>query len=415
VTVGEHGLKVLILGVGSQGSVIATHLARSPEVTEIRLADINFRKVKNLAKRLGSDKVATHKVNARKLERVVNVAKKADIIVNAASYSWDLIENSMKASLKVGANYIDLAGVRQLIFDRDFKDSSLTAIIGMGEDPGISNLLAARASDKLDRIDEIRIKDWGSVRSKEMVSSWSPAAAWADLAAEPIIYDKGKFKLVPPFSGEEVYHFPAPIGPQKVTWHAHEEVVTIPHFFKNVDYVDFKLGIPDLAIAKYVIQLGLMSEEYITVRGRRIHPRDVFVTLLPRTLSMDEVESKMADGTLMEEQEYIVLEAVGDKAGRRIKYNGSVLMTLQEVSKLMSGATALSYLVGTPAAIGVEMFCRKEIETSGVLAPEGLKKKERDALLRYLVKKGIKIREETQDLYKFRIGSLEKILMEEEI
>ena len=60
-------MKVLILGVGSQGSVIATHLAKSPEVTEIRLADINFRKVKNLARRLGSDKVATHKVNARKL------------------------------------------------------------------------------------------------------------------------------------------------------------------------------------------------------------------------------------------------------------------------------------------------------------------------------------------------------------
>lgn len=415
MTVGEYGLKVLILGVGSQGSVIATHLAESPEVTEIRLADINFRKVKTLARRLESDKVTTHKVNARKLERVVNAAKKADVIVNATSYSWGLIENSMKASLKVGANYIDLAGVKQLILDRDFKDSGLTAIMGMGEDPGISNLLAAHAADKLDRIDEIRIKDWGSVRSKEMVSSWSPAAAWADLAADPIIYDKGKFKLVPPFSGEEVYPFPTPIGPQKVTWHAHEEVVTIPYFIKNVDYVDFKLGTPDLAIAKCVIQLGLLSEKYITVRGKRIHPRDVFVTLLPRTLSMDEVESKIADGTLMEEQECIVVEALGDKAGRRIKYHGYVVMTLKEANKLMSGATALSYLVGTPAAIAVEMFCRKEIETTGVVAPEGLNKRERDSLLKYLVKKGIKIREETQALYKFRIRSFEKILIEEEI
>ncbi|MGQ9507751.1 MAG: saccharopine dehydrogenase C-terminal domain-containing protein, partial [Candidatus Bathycorpusculaceae bacterium] len=151
----------------------------------------------------------------------------------------------------------------------------------------------------------------------------------------------------------------------------------------------------------------------ITVRGRRIHPRDVFVTLLPRTLSMDEVESKIADGTLMEEQECIVVEALGDKAGRRIKYHGYVVMTLQEANKLMSGATALSYLVGTPAAIAVEMFGRKEIETNGVVAPEGLKKRERDSLLKYLVKKGVKIREETQALYKFRIGSFEKILIEE--
>ena len=405
-------MKVLILGCGAQGSVIATHLAKSPHVNELRLADVSIRKAKSLANRLQSDKVTAYKVNANNLKRLLKVAKKVDVVVNAASYSWSIIENSMEAALTSGAHYVDLAGIEQVRFNNKWEDAGLTAIIGMGEDPGITNLLAAKAADEMDSVDEIRMRDWGSVNSKEMVSSWSPAAAWADFAEEPIIYDHGVFKRVPPFSGEEVYKFPPPIGPQTVTWHAHEEVVSLPQYIKGVKYVDFKLGIPDLTVVRYIINLGLLSDRYISVKGRRISPRTVFTSLLPRTLSMDEVEEKIAEGSLTDEQECITVEVKGEKEGQKMEYAAYVLMSLQEANTIMPGATALSYLVGTPAAAATEMLLKGEIKTKGVVAPEGLNRKERNTLLTGITERGIKIREKTRTLYSFRVQSLEDILAE---
>jgi saccharopine dehydrogenase (NAD+, L-lysine-forming) len=405
-------LKVLILGCGAQGSVIATHLAKSPHVNELRLADLGIRKAKSLASRLQSDKVTAYKVNANNLKRLLKVAKKVDVVVNAASYSWSIIENTMEAALTSGAHYVDLAGIEQIKYNNKWEDSGLTAIIGMGEDPGITNLLAAKAADEMDAVDEIRIRDWGSVNSKEMVSSWSPTAAWADFAEEPIIYEHGIYKRVPPFSGEEVYKFPPPIGPQTVTWHAHEEVVSLPLYIKGVKYVDFKLGIPDLTVVRYIINLGLLSDKYISVKGRRISPRTVFTSLLPRTLSMDEVEEKIAEGTLTDEQECITVEVKGEKEGQKVEYAAYALMNLHEANALMPGATALSYLVGTPAAVAAEMLLKGEIKTKGVLAPEGLSRKERNALLTGITERGIKIRERTRTLYSFRVQNLEEILAE---
>lgn len=405
-------MKVLVLGCGAQGSVIATHLAKSPNVNELRLADVSIRKAKSLANRLQIDKVTAYKVNANNFKRLLKVAKKVDVMVNAASYSWSIIENSMEAALTSGAHYVDLAGVEQLQFNSKWEDSGLTAIIGMGEDPGITNLLAAKAADEMDVVDEIRMRDWGSVNSKEMVSSWSPAAAWADFAEEPIIYDHGVFKRVPPFSGEEVYKFPPPIGPQTVTWHAHEEVVSLPQYIKGVKYVDFKLGIPDLTVVRYIINLGLLSDRYVSIKGRRVSPKKVFTSLLPRTLSMDEVEEKIKDGSLIDEQECITVEVKGEKEGQKVEYAAYVLMNLQEANTLMSGATALSYMVGTPAAVATEMLLKGEIKTKGVVAPEGLSRKERSTLLKGITERGIKIREKTRTLYSFRVQSLEDILAE---
>jgi saccharopine dehydrogenase (NAD+, L-lysine-forming) len=406
-------LKVLILGCGAQGSVIATHLAKSSNINELRLADVSIKKAKNLANRLQSDKVTAYKVNANNIKRLIKVAKKADVVVNAASYSWGIIKNSMEAALTVGAHYVDLAGIEQIIFDPKWKDAGLTALIGMGEDPGITNLLAAKAADEMDAVDEILMRDWGSVNSKEMVSSWSPSAAWADFAEEPIIYDHGVFKRVPPFSGEEVYRFPPPIGPQTVTWHAHEEVISLPQFIKKrIKYVDFKLGIPDLPVVRYIVNLGLLSDKYVSIKGRRVSPRKVFTSLLPRTLSMDEVEEKIAEGSLLDEQECITVEVKGEKEGQKVEYNAYALMSLQEANNIMPGATALSYLVGTPAAVATEMLCKGEIKTSGAIAPEGLNRRERRALLTEITNRGIKIRERTRTLYNFRVQKLEDMLKE---
>jgi len=234
-------MKILVVGTGAQGSVIATELVRSPGVSEVRLSDIDLGKAKRLAERLKSEKVHTHRVDA--------------------NWRPQFNLNIMEASLKVGAHYQDLASypTEQLALSDRWKEAGLTALIDTGVSPGFTNVLAAQAADKLDRVEEIRIRLWGGVESKEPTSFWSPETAWTDMAAEPIVYENGEYKEVPPFSGEEAYNFPDPVGQQTVFWHSHEEPETIPRFIgKGVKYVDFKMGGPDFPLAKAIVELAFL-------------------------------------------------------------------------------------------------------------------------------------------------------------
>ena len=386
----------MILGVGAQGSVIASHLVKYPEVAEVRLADINLEKVDKLANRLNSDKVRVHKVDATNVEEIVKAAEGVDLFVNAASYVWKLIENSMEAALRIKANYLDLAGARQIQFSEKWREANLTALIGGGEDPGISNVLAKEGAERLDRVDEIRIKDWGSMDSKEIIFGWNPPALWADLASSPDVFENGEHKRLPPFSGEEIYDFPAPIGPKTVTHHAHEEVSTLSRFIEGVKYVEFKLGTPELPMVKFIIELGLMGRDPIEVKGVKVSPREVLFALTPPTLTMDEVEEKIRAGILVDEQECILVDVKGEKEGKEARHVLYTIMSLKEANQLMPGATGVAYLTGTSGAVFAKMLLDGEITTNGAIPPECLSKRERAAFLEHLAEKGIIIREKAE-------------------
>ncbi|RLI39948.1 hypothetical protein DRO69_13600, partial [Candidatus Bathyarchaeota archaeon] len=293
--------KILVVGTGAIGIVIASELSKNPDVDEVRLADINLQRAERIRDWLKSEKVSAHRVDAGKPDDVVRAAKDVDVIVNATLPRFNLTITN--AALKAKANYIDLAMydyssyTKQLELDDKYKEAGLTALLNAGSSPGITNVLAAHAADKLDRVDAIRIRIFDNVESKEIVSTWSPKVMWDDMATEPVVYENGKYKKVPLFSGEEIYNFPDPIGPQTVYAHVHEEPVSLPRFIdKGLRYVDLKLGTPDMPIVKFVVQLGFLDEEPVEVGGVKVAPRDLFFKLIPPTLSFEEVENKIKAG-----------------------------------------------------------------------------------------------------------------------
>lgn len=386
-------MKVLVVGgYGAQGSVICTYLARSPDVSEIVCAGRNLEKAKRLVERLKSDKVSPKKLDAAKQDELTGAAKGMDLVVNATVPKYNLIV--MDAVLKGGAHYQDLASgptdtpmdkfiSKQIERNSKYEDAGLTALINTGSSPGVTNVLVRHAADKLDRVDEIKIRYTGLMETKKFISIWSPETAWADMAEEPFLYENGKLKRVPPFSGEEVYPFPEPFGPQKVVHHHHEEVVTLPRFIgKGLKYVDFKMGDPDMPIAKAIWQIGLLSKKPIDVRGIKVAPRDVFVSAIPPPLTMEEVEQKIKEGILVDASECGVVKVAGVKAGARIRYTYEwPTLNLREANKIMPGATQESYCTGVPAAIFAWMLGRGEIKTMGVIAPECLELEARNTFL----------------------------------
>ena len=190
--------KILVVGTGAIGIVIASELSKNPDVDEVRLADINLQRAERIRDWLKSEKVSAHRVDAGKPDDVVRAAKDVDVIVNATLPRFNLTITN--AALKAKANYIDLAMydyssyTKQLELDDKYKEAGLTALLNAGSSPGITNVLAAHAADKLDRVDAIRIRIFDNVESKEIVSTWSPKVMWDDMATEPVVYENGEYK-----------------------------------------------------------------------------------------------------------------------------------------------------------------------------------------------------------------------------
>ena len=386
-------MKVLVVGgYGAQGSIICTYLARSPDVSEIVCAGRNLEKAKKLVERLKSDKVTAKKLDATNSDELTTAAKGMNLVVNATVPKYNLI--IMDAVLKGGANYQDLASgptdipmdkfvLKQIERSKKYEDAELTALINTGSSPGVTNVLARHAADKLDQVDEIKIRYTGFMETKEYISIWSPETAWADMAEEPFLFENGELKRILPFSGQEVYVFPEPFGPQTVVHHHHEEVVTLPRFIgKGLKYVDFKMGDADILTAKAIWEIGLLNDKPVNVKGVKVTPRDVFYSAIPPTLTMEEVEQKIKEEILVDAAECGVIEITGEKAGEKTRYTYEwPTLSIREANKIMPGATQESYATGVPAAIFAWMLGKREIKNIGVIAPECLELEARRTFL----------------------------------
>jgi len=309
-------------------------------------------------------------VNALNYRRVAKLAKNVDILINATLPKYNL--SLMKACLEAGAHYIDLASDdtdEQIKLNRRFKEQGLTALICMGEDPGLSNILARYGVEQLSKAKSIKIRDCESSIIKGMRSHLTPLYSkevyFSELSESAYIYQNGRYRRLPPLSGYEEYEFPPPIGRMPVYAVSHEEVFTIPKYIKGVKYVDFKLFIPSdvVQILKVLKVLGLLSKRKVKVDGQEISPAKVLYAVLP---DPEELIGKVSGYA------GIVVEVEGKKNRRRVKHVLYTLMSHEEAYKEFD-TTATAYLTGTPPAVAALMIASGEIRERGVYPPENLK------------------------------------------
>jgi saccharopine dehydrogenase (NAD+, L-lysine-forming) len=385
-----------LLGVGAVGSVTATHLADSPDVSEVVLGDIALDRAKVLGDKLRSGKVSAIKVNAGDRKDLTKVIKQTDLVINAALPRYNLL--IMDVALKNNVNYIDLASdipydavQNQLRLSNKFEAANLTAIMGLGEDPGMSNLFARHLAERMDRVEEIYIRDGDSGVSKEFAFPclFSPDVLIDEVLNQPNIYKNGSLLRLSPLSGEEVYSFPGPVGQLTVYHVDHEETETLPQFInKDIRYVDFKLALSGetVQMLKMMKQLNLTSKKPIEVKGLKIAPKDVLLELLPRPADL---------AGKVEGYSCLVVEVNGKKDSKRVRAIAHTYMSHQEAYKKF-GVTATAYLTGTPPAIGAVMLAKREITIKGVVPPECL---EPDPFFVELKKKGIKVNERMRETH----------------
>jgi saccharopine dehydrogenase-like NADP-dependent oxidoreductase len=380
--------KVLIVGTGGQGGSCASILARDKDVTEIVLGDIDIELANKVKNKIKSDKISAVKLNAGKIEEIKNTARDVDVIINLTLPQFNV--NIMQAALESGVHYLDSASGeplwtqltkgQPLEFDDEFKKAHLAALIACGGSPGVTNVLARYACDKLDRVDEIRIRLGGKPlkESREVVSAWDPGwapeVAISDFALPPGVFENGKPQVYPIFSGCEEYVFPDPVGPMLVTYHAHEESVTLPRFIgKGIKYCDFKYQLDPIAGA--LVKMGFAERRAIDVKGVKVTPIDVLMKLVHHPvdtfLSENESVAKLPPALVV----MIVTEIKGAKAGEDIAYRLTwpyfLFTTVEEKLEMYQKFGTTNIAVALPAIIGAKMCVAGQAER-GVIAPECL-------------------------------------------
>ncbi len=385
--------KVIVVGVGAQGSTIARRLDEEKNVAEVICADYDQKAAESIAAQLTKAKAV--QLNAKNTDEIIKAAEGCDLIVNGLDPNFNM--NVMDAALAVGACYQDLASgpVSDLDFvsavkrclnrNDEFAAKGLTALINTGSAPGMANVLTRHGVEKLDSCDKIDIFVYDEIWSKKFIPFWwSPQTAFGDMAAEPILYKDGEFVKVPPFNNPQMTEFKG-VGEKRMVDHEHEEPVTMGllsgKVLKGVKEVNFRYGGPGLELAESLYKMGLLSDEKIEVKGTEIVPMDIVSKLTPPAPKYaDEIKAVLDEGMVSEDGVFLV-RVEGVKDGRKVRIDLYCLAPGLTEAFEKAGITHESYLTGQAAFLFTKMFVNDVITTKGCFPPEVLETKEREYYL----------------------------------
>ncbi len=382
-------IRVVLFGAGAMGTVAARRLVRLKEIDDLVIADLVANRARSLTAALRSLKATALPLRDTTPGGLGKALEHADLAINAAHVDLDL--PLMEACLDAGSNYMDLSSepAKQFPYDTRFRNAGLTALLGGGEDPGIGNVLARHAADRLDSVHAIRIRDGDTASSPDtpLPVVWSPETFLVEVFSPGLAFEDGKLVRPPPWSGKEIYPFPEPVGPQPVYLMDHEEPETLGKFIgKGLRHVDLKLAIADATyrVLHTIHDLGLLRDEPVTVEGVRVSPRKMLMSLVRRPADL----VGRVTGTAM-----IVVEVDGLKEGKRVSHRLYTGMRHEDAAR-RHNATATGYLVGTGAAVFATQFVRGQIPQKGVLSAECLDPAESLRLMGHM---GLKVVHEVRE------------------
>lgn len=374
-------MKAMIIGAGAQGAAAAAILARDESVEKIILGDLNEKMVTQVAEKINSDKLEHVVVDANDVDKVAEYAKAADVIIDFAM-PW-LVPKVMEAAIKAKVHYVnsafdtpfwdELAEGKPLSYHEEFVKIGKTAIMGCGATPGMSNVYVRKYVDKLDTVENIFINctlkgPQELSKARPWFPGWSPRQAMIDFATEPMIFENGKYKKMPIFSGEEEFDFKEPINKGWIAYHSHEEAYSIPHVFKEKGLVNsnFKFILDEQAAT--FVKMGFVPENEIIVNGQKVKPLDVLVEMTEKTSDVFTGEKRpVNDFDPMPTTLFLIIK--GKKDGKDVTYN--VLLPAlnakrQQVYDIF-GTTII--IVALPAITGAKM-CIEGVKKGLVFSEE---------------------------------------------
>ena len=377
-------MKILVIGTGGVGSAFAAIAAGRDFFEHIMLADLDEARARRVAERHG-DRFSAAAVDASDGSAISELASinGCDVIVNAADPRF--VMPIFDAAFDAGCTYLDLAmslsakhpdkphelvgtklGDEQFAKAAAWEDKGLLALVGIGVEPGMSDVFARYAADHLfSTIDEIGVRDGANleVEGYRFAPSFSIWTTIEECLNPPVIWEKDRgWYTTPPFSEPETFVFPEGIGPVECVNVEHEEVLLIPRWI-DANRVTFKYGLGEefIQVLQTLALLGLDSTKPVKVGGAEVTPRDVVAAVLPDPATLgDRMHGKTCAGTWV--------KGIGVDGNAREVYLFHVADNDETMAR--DGSQAVVWQTAINPVIALELLHSGAWAGSGVLGPE---------------------------------------------
>uniref|UniRef100_UPI003FEED8F2 saccharopine dehydrogenase C-terminal domain-containing protein n=1 Tax=Barnesiella intestinihominis TaxID=487174 RepID=UPI003FEED8F2 len=364
--------KVLIIGAGGVGTVVAHKIAQNPDVfTEIVLASRTQSKCDAIADAIGGNHIVTDRVDADKVEDLVALFKKhkPDIVVNVALPYQDL--TIMDACLHCGVNYLDTANYEPLdeakyeykwqwAYRERFEQAGLTAILGCGFDPGVSGVYTAYAAKHyFKEMQYLDIVDCNAGNhGMAFATNFNPEINIREVTQKGKYYENGKWIETEPHEIHRPLTYPN-IGPKESYLIYHEELESLVKNYPTIKRARFWMtfGQEYLTHLRVIQNIGMARIDPIMYNGVEIVPIQFLKAVLPNP-------GDLGKNYTGETSIGCRIRGIG-KDGKELTYyvynNCS-----HHAAYLETGAQGVSYTTGVPAMIGAMMFLTGKWKKPGV-------------------------------------------------
>ncbi|GIF14222.1 saccharopine dehydrogenase family protein [Actinoplanes teichomyceticus] len=307
-------MRVLLIGAGGVGTAITRIAARRSFFDQMVVADHDPARARSAVSTVGDSRFRAERVDASDPVAVTALLRRTgcDVLLNATDPRF--VMPLFEAARTAGATYLDMAmslsrphpelpyqktGVK--LGDAQFEQhdawarAGALALVGMGVEPGLSDVFARHAADELfDEIDEIGVRDGANltVDGYEFAPSFNIWTTIEECLNPPVVWEAGRgWFTTAPFSEPEVFDFPEGIGPVQCVNVEHEEVLLIPRWV-DARRVTFKYGLGEefIRTLRTLHQIGLDRTDGVIVPGPNgpvtVSPRDVVAASLPDPASL---------------------------------------------------------------------------------------------------------------------------------
>jgi lysine 6-dehydrogenase len=377
---------MLVLGAGLQGSACAYDLLQNPEVSQVRLADLRLDHLPEFLKPLSGPRLIPTTLDVRDHDAVLAVMRESDAVMSAIPYYYNLA--LAECAVEAGVHFCDLGGNTDIVFQQKSLSEraaakGVTVVPDCGVAPGMVNILAEYGIRQLDSVTSVRIYVGGLpqdpqpplnyqvVYSLEGVLDYYTTRSW--------VLRGGQRTQVTALSEREPIEFPAPVGTLEA-FHTAGGLSTMAFRYEGViPEMEYKtLRYPGHAeIMQTIRDLGLLDVEPVEVKGTKVAPRDVFLTVVAPKLTRGKGPDLLA----------LRVTVRGTKGGRPAERRFDLVDRYDEAH----GISAMMRTTGYSLSITGQMQARGQVGPAGVWTPDECMPAE--AYIGELRKRGIELKE----------------------
>jgi saccharopine dehydrogenase (NAD+, L-lysine forming) len=378
-------MRVLVVGAGGVGSAAARIAARRDFFARFVVADHDLSRARRAVESVADDRFVACHVDASAAASVAALCREHGIthVLNAVDPRF--VMPVFDGALAAGADYLDMAmslsrphpddpfhqtgvklGDEQFAAAPAWTAAGRLALVGIGVEPGLSDIFARYAADHLfSRIDEVGIRDGANlvVEGYDFAPSFSVWTTIEECLNPPVVYtrDRGWY-TTEPLGEPEVFDFPGGIGPVECVAVEHEEVVLIPRWV-DAGKVTFKYGLGRefIDVLRTLHKLGLDRTDPVRVGDVDVAPRDVVAAVLPDPATLgDKMSGTTCAGTLV--------TGLGRDGRPREVYLYHLVDNAWSMREY--GSQAVVWQTAVNPVVALELLAAGTWQGAGVLGPE---------------------------------------------